>query len=83
MMLRVLLGRASAWILLSALQFTALRADILRNFTLLIFCGFNEFDFADFLVTYTFEILDAAGTSIEPGIGLIIIGSIRIVFAGK
>ena len=34
------------------------------------------------LVTYTFEILDEAGTSIEPGIGLIIIGSIRIVFAG-
>ena len=34
------------------------------------------------LVTYTFEILDKAGTSIEPGIGLIIIGSIRIVFAG-
>ena len=35
--LRVLLGRASAWILLSARLLTALRADILRNFTLRIY----------------------------------------------
>ena len=39
--------------------------------------GFNP------LLTYTIEILDEAGSNIDPHMGLIIIGSIRIVFAGK
>ena len=34
------------------------------------------------LLTYTFEILDKAGSKIDTGLGLIVIGSIRIAFAG-
>ena len=34
------------------------------------------------LMTFSFEILEKAGSNIDPGIGLIIIGSIRVLFAG-
>ena len=34
------------------------------------------------LITYTYEIFDETGSSVEPGIGLVIIASIRVVTAG-
>ena len=39
--------------------------------------GFNP------LLTYTFRILEDAGSNIDHSIGLLIIGSVRIAFAGK
>ena len=38
--------------------------------------GFNP------LLTYTIEILNEAGSNVDPNIGLIIVGSIRLIFAG-
>ena len=35
------------------------------------------------LITYTIEILEEAGSTIDPNIGLIAVGAIRLVFAGK
>ena len=39
--------------------------------------GFNP------LLTFTFRILENAGSNIDHSIGLLIIGSVRIAFAGK
>ena len=44
--------------------------------------GLNEcLGFGPF-ITYTYEIFDETGSSVEPGIGLVIIASIRVVTAG-
>ena len=42
----------------------------------------NEFLGFGPLMTYTFQIFDETGSSVDPGIGLVIIASIRVVTAG-
>ena len=42
----------------------------------------NEWSGFGPLLTYTFEIFDETGSSVDPGIGLVVIASIRVVMAG-
>ena len=42
----------------------------------------NEWSGFGPLLTYTFEIFDETGSSVDPGIGLVVIASIRVVTAG-
>ena len=59
-----------------------MRFDVGLKFLISILYMVNSWLGFSPLMTFSFEILEKAGSNMDPGIGLIIIGSIRVLFAG-